>query len=58
MSRSLKKGPYIDPKLQLKVERLNQSRDKKVIWTFRDFKNFGNGLASAHVLGLPEGTRR
>ena len=34
------------------------TRDKKVVWTFRDFKTFGNGLASAHVLGLPEGTRR
>lgn len=34
------------------------TRDKKVVWTFHDFKTFGNGLASAHVLGLPEGTRR
>jgi hypothetical protein len=34
------------------------TRDKKVVWTYRDFKTFGNGLASAHVLGLPEGTRR
>ena len=34
------------------------TRDKKVVWTFRDFKTFGNGLAAAHVLGLPEGTRR
>jgi hypothetical protein len=34
------------------------TRDKKVVWTFRDFKTFGNGLASAHVLGLPGGTRR
>jgi len=34
------------------------TRDRKVVWTFRDFKTFGNGLASAHVLGLPAGTRR
>ena len=34
------------------------TRDKKVVWQFRDFNTFGNGLASAHVLGLPEGTRR
>ena len=34
------------------------TRDKKVVWTFRDFKTFGNSLAVAHVLGLPEGTRR
>jgi hypothetical protein len=29
-----------------------------VVWTFRDFNTFGNGLAAAHILGLPEGTRR
>jgi hypothetical protein len=34
------------------------TRDKKVVWTFRDFKTFGNSLAVAHVLDLPEGTRR
>jgi small subunit ribosomal protein S19 len=34
MSRSLKKGPYIDSNLQEKVARLNQSRDKKVIRTW------------------------
>ncbi len=34
------------------------TRDKEVVWTFRDFKTFGNGLAAAHVLGLPAGTRR
>jgi hypothetical protein len=32
--------------------------DKKVVWTFRDFTTFGNGLASAHVLDLPDGTIR
>ena len=25
--------------------------DKKVVWTFKDFKTFGNGLAATHVLG-------
>ena len=34
MSRSLKKGPYVDPKLQLKVEALNKSNQKKVIKTW------------------------
>lgn len=34
------------------------TRDKQVVWTYRDFKTFGNGLAAAHVLGLPEGSRR
>ena len=31
MSRSLKKGPYIDAKLLKKVEKLNESGQKKVI---------------------------
>jgi small subunit ribosomal protein S19 len=34
MSRSLKKGPYVDPKLQEKVEALNKSNQKKVIKTW------------------------
>ncbi|HEX4591326.1 MAG TPA: hypothetical protein VH120_15425, partial [Gemmataceae bacterium] len=32
--------------------------DKKVVWTFRDFRTFGNALAMAHVLDLPAGTIR
>jgi hypothetical protein len=28
------------------------SREKKVVWTFKDFKNFGNNLASAVVLDV------
>lgn len=34
MSRSLKKGPFVDPKLQQKVEALNKSNQKKVIKTW------------------------
>jgi small subunit ribosomal protein S19 len=34
MARSLKKGPYIDPKLMKKVEKLNQDNQKKVIKTW------------------------
>ena len=34
------------------------TRGKKVVWVFRDFKNFGNSLASAQVLDVPEGTIR
>jgi hypothetical protein len=29
------------------------TRDKKVVWTFRDFKTFGNSLASAVILDVP-----
>ena len=28
------------------------TREKKVVWTFRDFKNFGNSLAAAMVLDV------
>jgi small subunit ribosomal protein S19 len=34
MSRSLKKGPYIDPKLLKKIEALNKSNQKKLIKTW------------------------
>jgi len=34
MSRSIRKGPYIDPKLQKKVEALNKANQKRVIKTW------------------------
>ena len=34
MSRSLKKGPFIDPKLLKKIEAMNQKNEKKVIRTW------------------------
>ena len=34
MSRSLKKGPYIDPKLEKKVESLSRTDKKQVIKTW------------------------
>ena len=34
MSRSLKKGPYIEPKLLKKIELMNESGDKKPIKTW------------------------
>ncbi len=34
MARSLKKGPYIDQSLMKKVEKLNESSQKKVIKTW------------------------
>jgi small subunit ribosomal protein S19 len=34
MSRSTKKGPYIDEKLHLKIQKMNQTGDKKVIKTW------------------------
>ncbi len=34
------------------------TRDKKVVWTFKDFKTFGNGLAAVQVLGIAGKVRR
>jgi len=34
MSRSLKKGPYIDPKLLKKIEKMNLTGEKKPIKTW------------------------
>jgi small subunit ribosomal protein S19 len=34
MSRSLKKGPFIDPKLLLRIEAMNAKGEKKVIRTW------------------------
>ena len=34
MSRSLKKGPYVDPKLQVKIQEMTKSGQKKVIKTW------------------------
>jgi len=41
MPRSLKKGPFVDKKLQLKVEKINKSGkktgDKNLVSTFYDY---------------------
>jgi small subunit ribosomal protein S19 len=34
MARSLKKGPFVDPKLLKKIEAMNQRGEKKVIRTW------------------------
>jgi small subunit ribosomal protein S19 len=34
MSRSLKKGPYVDPKLLKRIEEMNRSGDKRVVKTW------------------------
>jgi small subunit ribosomal protein S19 len=34
MSRSLKKGPFVEPKLMKRIERMNASGDRKVVRTW------------------------
>ena len=34
MTRSLKKGPYVDKKLTARIEEMNRSKEKKVVRTW------------------------
>lgn len=34
MSRSLKKGPYVEPKLLARVQKMNETGDKRVLKTW------------------------
>lgn len=34
MARSLKKGPFVEPKLEVKVLKMNQKNEKKVVKTW------------------------
>lgn len=56
MSRSLKKGPYIDPKLLLKVENLNATKGRQVIRTWsRDSTIFPQMVG--HTIAVYDGRR-
>ena len=56
MSRSLKKGPYIEPKLLKKVEEMNARNEKKVIrsWS-RDSVIFPQMVG--HTIAVHDGRR-
>jgi small subunit ribosomal protein S19 len=56
MSRSLKKGPYIDPKLFRKVEALNATGQRQVIKTWsRDSTVFPEMVG--HTIAVHDGRR-
>lgn len=56
MGRSLKKGPYVDPKLLGKVEGMNERSEKKVIRTWsRDSTIFPQMLG--HTIAVHDGRR-
>jgi small subunit ribosomal protein S19 len=56
MSRSLKKGPYIDPKLLHKVETLNSANRRQVIRTWsRDSTIFPQMVG--HTIAVHDGRR-
>jgi len=56
MSRSLKKGPYIDPSLQKNIQAMNKSGEKKVlkVWA-RDSVIFPEMVG--HTIGVHDGRR-
>ena len=56
MSRSLKKGPFIDPKLLKKVEKLNEDSKKVVIRTWsRASTDFPQMVG--HTIAVHDGRR-
>lgn len=56
MSRSLKKGPYVSPKLMKKIERMNATGDRKVIRTWsRDSTIFPDFVG--HTIAVHDGRR-
>jgi small subunit ribosomal protein S19 len=56
MSRSLKKGPYIDPKLFRKIEALNATGQRQVIKTWsRDSTVFPEMVG--HTIAVHDGRR-
>ncbi len=56
MSRSSKKGPYVDVRLLERVERLNRSNDKRVLKTWsRDSTIFPQMLS--HTIVVHDGRR-
>ncbi len=56
MSRSLKKGPYVDPKLFKRVEAMNAKNEKKVLRTWsRDCTIFPQMVG--HTIAVHDGRR-
>ena len=56
MSRSLKKGPFVEPKLLKKVEAMNQRGDKKVIRTWSRASTIFPQMVG-HTIAVHDGRR-
>lgn len=56
MSRSLKKGPYVDPKLMRKIERLNESKGRQVIRTWSRSSSIFPQMVG-HTIAVYDGRR-
>ena len=56
MSRSLKKGPYIDFKLEKKIEKMNSASKKEVIKTWAR-RSMISPLFVGHTLAIHNGNK-
>lgn len=56
MSRSLKKGPFVDPKLLAKVEKMNDAGNKKVIRTWSRASTIFPQMVG-HTIAVHDGRR-
>jgi small subunit ribosomal protein S19 len=56
MSRSLKKGPYIDFKLEIKIEKMNSGNKKQVIKTWAR-RSMISPLFVGHTLAIHNGNK-
>ena len=56
MSRSLKKGPYVDRKLLTKIEAMNRSGEKRVIKTWSRASTIFPQMVG-HTLAVHDGRR-
>ena len=54
MSRSSKKGPYIDPNLREKIEGLNRGNDRRVIRTWARASTIFPGMVG-HTVAIHNG---
>ncbi|MCE1254720.1 MAG: 30S ribosomal protein S19 [Anaerolineae bacterium] len=56
MSRSLKKGPFVDPKLLSRIETMNQRGDKKVVRTWSRASTIFPQMVG-HTIAVHDGKR-
>jgi small subunit ribosomal protein S19 len=56
VGRSLKKGPYVDPKLLKKIQKMNESGEKKIIKTWSRRSTIVPEMVG-HTLAVYDGRR-
>ena len=56
MSRSLKKGPFVDPKLLKRIEQMNEKKEKKVVRTWSRASTIFPQMVG-HTIAVHDGRR-